>query len=189
MHHLNKMMLKSKIKSKSLCRKLHYAVQSPRRELAYCEYCSASCEIRQIKEEKRSVCGCCGNEIQRERSFKFVRKVLNAGIRQHHRAILDYNLWPTKEPQYKEIYLEGGMVCELPIKFLALGRENQHPEEVMPLVEKYLIVKGYNLWIPDEINIDSICNKCQTSLKLDKHGVIFCPNCVQKYEHSDLFMR
>lgn len=176
--------LVSKRKLGSKCRKLHFSIHSPNRTVTWCDECQNNAELVDKK-----FCGCCGAQIQKTKSYASLKKILSTGIIQHKSLIRCWTTFPTFEPIYAEIILKGGMVCEIPIKYLALANENRKPDEVYPLIQKHLRIKGYKFTVPDDGELSVTCTRCSTKLEISKTGMIYCPNCIKNLNNSEKLLK
>lgn len=168
--------ISSKIKTK--CRERHHDIHSPKMELSYCNNCRAYVEVNKL------MCECCGEKISKQLNHKWLHIVLKRGIEQHQLQVMQWAMWPAKEPVYVEIKFKG-CVYETEIKYLALFNENQHLDEILPVIYSHTSIKGYRVWIPETEENDSCCRKCHEKLLLDKNGDIYCRNCITRNNHTD----
>lgn len=176
--------LLSKSKSLSKCRNKHFSIHSPNTQVIWCDECQNNAEL-----VNKKYCGCCGSLVERPKSYASLKKILNTGILQHKSLIKCWTSFPTLEPIYAEIIMRGGLVCEIPIKYLALANENRKPNEVYPLIERHLRIKGYKFTIPDKEELNVSCTRCSTELKITSSGMIYCPSCIKNVENSEKLLK
>jgi ribosomal protein L37E len=178
----SKLVTREKLRTR--CRKLHFSIHSPNKTIIWCDDCQNNSEL--VDKNK---CGCCGAQVERAKSYAFLKKVINTGLIQHKSLIKCWSSFPTQEPIYPEIILKGGLVCEIPIKYLALANENRKPNEIYPLLEKHVRIKGYKITVPDKEELDVSCTRCSDKLKITKTGLIYCPSCINNMNHSEKLLK
>lgn len=183
-----------KLRKQNGCRNIHHSIHSPNLKLEYCKKCNAY-----IQTVEKNICSCCMKPLEKLLKNTWLSRVLKFGIKQHQNFLRDWNMFPidmlnieTKSQGKKpfEVFTKGhkdsmmileiayrNTVYTIPAKYLALALEPIDEDIKLALINEYVKIKGWRVWIPDEEKTDIKCPRCDSFLRFGNDDKLKCPKC------------